>query len=210
MILQQIRPSKSPEKIYLLFNNGSLLPLKLDDYVLEKLKSGQVITDSLFDRLSVLSLTYLLKNYALRQIAISPKIETVLRPKLNRQVDIYFHKFSFAPIDTQPIIADLIDYLNQKKLLDPTTYASYLINRNPSKSLHYLRQLFSHHHLDHSLLTFSTDDLIKIKKLVDKKTKSLPKPMDFKTKTRLIGFLTRKGFAYSDIKTAIDEIVKVG
>ncbi|PIU73245.1 hypothetical protein COS78_03395 [Candidatus Shapirobacteria bacterium CG06_land_8_20_14_3_00_40_12] len=209
MILQQIRPSKSSEKIYLLFDNGNILPLKLDDYVLEKLKSGQVITDSLFDRLSTLSLTYLLKNYALRQIAVSPKIETVLRPKLNRQIDIYFHKFSFAPIDTQPIITDLIDYLNQKKLLDPTAFASYLINRNPSKSLHYLHQLFSHYHLDLSLLISLTDDLNKIKKLIIIKTKSISKPMDFKTKTRLIGFLTRKGFAYSDIKTAIDEIVKV-
>jgi len=210
MILLQIRKSKSPEKIYLLFDNGGLLPLKLDDYVLEKLKSGQEITNPLFDRLSVLSLTYLLKNYALNQIAISPKIETILRPKLLRQISYYFHKFSFASIDTSPIIADILDYLNQKKLLDPATYASYLIRRHRGKSENYLRQLFFHHHLDTSLLFGSVNDPDQIRKLINKKTKSLPKPMDFKTKTRLIGFLLRNGFAYSDIKTVIDETVKVG
>lgn len=210
MILQQVRQSKSPEKIYLLFDNGNLLPLKLDDYVLEKLKPGQIITPPLFDRLSTLSLTYLLKNYALRQIAISPKIESVLHPKLLRQVSFYFHKFSFSPVDASPIISGVIDYLNQKNLLDPSVYASYLIRRHQGKSRSYLRQLFSHYHLAPSLLPPPTADLDKIRILIYKKTKSISKPMDFKTKTRLIGYLTRKGFAYYDIKTVIDETAKVG
>jgi SOS response regulatory protein OraA/RecX len=209
MILQQIRKSKSPEKIYLLFDNGGLLPLKIDDFVLVKIKVGMEIDFSLFSNISALSLHYLLLNYALNQIAISPKIESVLYPKLLRQINFYLHKFCYASIDTSPIIADIFSFLNQKNLLNPTVFAEYLIRRHQGKSQYYLRQLLAHHHLDPSLLLSATDDLSKIKKLINKKNKSLSKAMDFKTKNRLIGFLSRKGFAYNDIKTVIDEMVAI-
>jgi len=210
MILQKIKRSKSPEKIYLLFAGGNLLPLKLDDFVLTKVKIGTEIDHSLYSRLSALSLHYLLLNYALRQVAISPKIETILHPKLNRQTNIYLHKFSYSPIDTSKIINDVLAFLNQKNLLDHAAFAGYIIRRHQSKSQNYLRQLFFHHHLDPSLLPSVTDDLSKIKKLIVKKLKTSPKAMDFKTKNRLIGFLSRKGFAYNDIKTVIDELLSIG
>ena len=201
MQLTQVKKSRSSDKVWLTFDDGSFVPFKLDDYVLEKLKIGDTVD---FDHLCELSLKFLINNYALRQIAISPKIGAILIPKLKNQSRYYIKKYSFPDLNSSKIIDEIINYLENNNWLDQTAYAKFLLKKNQKKSKRYLEQLFSFYHLDKTLLN-SDSDRDNIKNLLLKKMSHISKPLDFKTKTKLIQSLIQKGFAYNDIKSVIDE-----
>lgn len=205
MQLLQIKKSRSSDKIWLTFDNGSFLPFKLDDYVLEKLKIGDSVD---FDHLCHLSLKFLINNYALRQIAISPKIGEILLPKLKSQSRYYQKKYNFSNINPDQIINDTIDSLEEKKWLDKDGYAQFLLKKHHKKSRRYLEQLFSYYHLDKSLLV--VDDKNNLKILLLKKINKLSKQLDLSTKNKLMQSMVQKGFAYSDTKSMIDEIISSG
>lgn len=205
MQLQQIKKSHSSDKVWLTFNNGSFVPFKIDDVVLERLKINAEVD---FPHLCELSLKFLINNYALRQVAISPKIASILVPKLKNQVRYYQNKYNFYESNYDGIISDTINYLYDKGWLDCDAYAKFIIKKHHKKSKRYLEQLFSLHHLDKSLLNAS-DDKNNIKILLLKKISHLAKPLDFKTKNKLFQSLIQKGFAYSDIKSVIDEISQI-
>lgn len=205
MQLLQIQRSRSSDKVWLSFDDGSYIPFKIDDVVLEKLK---INTEVDYPHLCGLSLKFLINNYALRQVAISPKIETILAPKLKNQARYYQKKYSFPSLNSDEIVDSTISYLNEKGWLDPVGYAKNLIKKHHKKSKRYLEQLFSFYHLDKSLLN-SSDDLDNMKKILLKKINHLSKPLDFKTKSKLIQSLVQKGFAYSDTKSVIDELLSV-
>ena len=205
MQLIQIKKSHSSDKVWLTFDDGSFIPFKVDDVVIYKLKTN---TEVDFDLLSQLSLKFLLNNYALRQIAISPKISQILIPKLKNQARYYQKKYGLIISNSELIITEIINYLNQNNWLDTTAYANFLLKKHHKKSKRYLEQLFSFYHLDKNLLINNDQD--NLKNLLLKKINKLPKPLDFKTKNKVIASLVQKGFAYSDIKFVIDEISQVG
>jgi SOS response regulatory protein OraA/RecX len=203
MQILQIKKSLSSDKVWLTFDDGSFIPFKIDDVVIYKIKTGSDID---FNFLCQLSLKFLLNNYALRQIAISPKIGVILLPKLKNQARYYQKKYSFPDINSQNIINETIDYLDEKGWLDTEAYAKYILKKNYKKSKRYLEQLFSFYHLDKSLLINNDKENLKV--LLLKKISKLPNPLDFKTKSKLIQSMVQKGFAYFDIKSIIDETTK--
>lgn len=203
MQILQIKKSLSSDKVWLTFDNGNFIPFKIDDVVIYKIKTGIEVD---YNFLSQLSLKFLLNNYALRQIAISPKIGEILIPKLKNQARYYQKKYSYPDIDSSQIISEIINYLDEKKWLDKVAYAKFLIKKHYKKSKRYLDQLFSFYHLDKSLLT--NNDKENLKSLLLKKNSKLSNPLDFKTKNKLIQSMVQKGFAYFDIKSTIDEITK--
>ena len=205
MQLLQIKKSHSSDKVWLTFDDSSFIPFKIDDIVIHKIKVGSEIDH---DLLCQLSLKFLLNNYALRQIAISPKIRAILIPKLKNQVRYYQKKYSFPNINSSQIIDDTISYLESNNWLNQDNYAKFLIKKHYKKSKRYLEQLFNFYHLDKSLLT--NNDKVNLKNLLLKKMSHISKPVDFKTKTKLIQSLIQKSFAYNDIKSAIDETLTVG
>jgi len=204
MQILQVKKSRSNDKIWLTFDDGSFIPFKLDDYVLEKLKIGQEVD---FNRLCQLSLKFLLNNYALRQIAISPKIGAILIPKLKNQARYYQKKYNIIAGSSQ-IIDETINYLEANNWLDKTAYAKFLIKKHSKKSKRYLEQLFNFYHLDKTLLI--NNDKVNLKNLLLKKISHISKPLDFKTKSKLMQSMVQKGFAYSDIKSVIDETLHIG
>jgi len=175
----------------------------MDDIVIHKIKTG--IIDN-YEFLSELSLKFLLNNYALRQIAISPKIGEILIPKLKNQVRYYVKKYNLIVSNSESVINDTINYVDEKGWLDKDAYAKFILKKHQKKSKRYLEQLFSFYHLDKTLL--SNNDKDNLKNLLLKKTSKLPNPLDFKTKSKLMQSMVQKGFAYSDIKSVIDEIAK--
>lgn len=204
MQILQIKKSRSNDQVWLSFDDGSYLPLKIDDIVIHKIKIG--VIDN-YDFLCELSLKFLINNYALRQIAISPKIAAILIPKLKNQARYYTKKYSLPSINFNQIITDTINYLDSNNWLDKNNYAKYLLKKHHKKSKRYLEQLFSHYSLDKTLLNNNDKDIIK--NLLLKKINKLSKPLDFKTKNKLIQSLLQKGFAYSDIKSVIDEVLTI-
>lgn len=203
MQLLQIKKSQSSDKVWLTFDDGSFIPFKMDDIVVHKIKTG--IIDN-YEFLCELSLKFILNNYALHQIAISPKIGAILVPKLKNQVYYYINKYNLIVSNSDSIITDTINYLDEKGWLDKTAYAKFLVKKFSKKSKRYLEQLFSFYHLDKTLLLNNDKD--NLKNLLLKKISKLPNPLDFKTKSKLMQSMVQKGFAYSDIKSVIDEITK--
>jgi len=205
MKLLQIKKARSSDKVWLNFDDGSFIPFKIDDVVIEKLKTNQEVD---FNRICELSLKFILNNYALRQIAISPKIGQILIPKLKSQSHYYIKKYRFPNINPDQIIKDTVNYLEEKQWLNKNIYANYLLKKHHKKSKRYLEQLFSSYHLDKSLLLNNDKD--NLKNLLLKKISKLPNPLEFKTKSKLMQSMIQKGFAYSDIKSVIDELHIVG
>jgi len=205
MQLIQIRPSRNNDKVWLTFDDGSFIPFKIDDVVVYKIKIGPVDN---YDFLCELSAKFLINNYALRQIAISPKIRQILLPKLKNKIYYFSKKYNFQNLNAIQIIDQNLDYLEGQGWLDKNSYAKFLIKKHHQKSKQYLQQLFSFYNLDKTLL--SSNDKENLKKILQKKISNLSNPLDLSTKNKLIRSMVQKGFAYSDIKFVIDEILSVG
>lgn len=203
MQLLKISPSRSSDKVWLTFDNGSFIPFKIDDVVIYKVKTGLIDN---YNFLCEQSLKFILNNYALRQIAISPKIGAILLPKLKNQGRYYIKKYNLVVTNPDQIVTDVITYLDDKNWLDKSAYAKFLVKKHHKKSKRYLEQLFAFYHLDTALLQNNDRDIIR--DLLVKKINKISNPLDFKTKNKLIQSLSQKGFAYSDIKSVIDEITK--
>lgn len=206
MKIEKIIFSKIKDRVFIFFSSKDYLPLYIDDFVTLKLKTNTLLTPLLFRILSRRSLFYLLYQYSLRQIAMSPKIKEILLPKIRQKLYIFQRKYTYSPkINTQKIISRVLKKLNSLDLLNRDIYAQYLVKHNQHKSSYFLRQLFSRYHLDNIFLPDRSSDTKLLKKHLYKKLTNISKPLDVKTKNKIIRSLIQKGFAYPDIKIQIDE-----
>lgn len=207
--LSNIKASRITNRVNLIFSDGSYLPFFIDDVVKLSLHKGQDVDSTLYDTIKDKSLLYLGREYALRQIAISPKTEK----KLNLKLKIYFQKFkkkyNLSEINSVSfIINDIISDLNSRNLLNKTDFTTYFINKNRHKSRTEILYLLSQQGIEST--PFVTDqlnfdnDLDLINKYLDKK-KIDPKDLkDFNYRQKIMATLFRRGFKISDIKAVID------
>ena len=168
MKIQKLKPSRINNRINVIFDDNSYLPLFVDDVVKNNLKIGYDVDYSL---LKDLSTKYLVKEYALRQIALSPKTAIILKRKIQQK---------FRDFNPDEIIENLKPYLNEQKFIE------YFINKFKKKSnreIEYRLKMLGIKY--HSTIS----DLEKIKNLIKKK------------KNISISALIARGFAYSDIKS---------
>jgi len=176
MKIQRLKPSRIRNRINVVFDDGSYLPLFIDDVVKNSLKIGE---DCDFDKLKKISTNYLAREYALRQIAISPKVASILKRKLKQK---------FRDYDSDELITSLKPYLDEKKYID------YFIIKNKRKSnreIEYrLKMIGINYHLDQC-------DTEKIEKILQKK------------KNISISALMTRGFAYNDIKSVFAKLGKL-
>lgn len=212
--LSNIKASRITNRVNLIFSDGSYLPFFIDDVVKLSLHKGLEIDDILYDNIKNKSLLYLGREYALRQIAISPKTEKRLSLKLK----IYFHKFkkkyNLTDIDSiSLIIADIISDLNSRNLLNQSDFITYFINKNRHKSRTEILYLLSQQGIktDPSIISQlnSNSDLELIEKYFNKKRISPELLRDFKYRQKVIASLIRRGFKLSDIKATIDDRLKL-
>lgn len=215
MILTNIKTSRIPNRVNLIFSNKSYLPLFIDDVVKLSLKKNQKIDSQKLTLIIDSSLKYLGREYALRQIAISPKSEKVLSQKLK----LFFFKkikkfklFSKNP-NTIQIIREIISDLKSKNLLNQSDYISYFIKKNKSKSKFQIKFLLNQQGIKIDSLDFDQispkNDLVAIKKILAKKNISSLDLTDFKSKNKLFSSLFRRGFHFDDIQTAIDDLIQL-
>lgn len=129
-------------------------------------------------------------NYALHQLAISPKSKADLTFKLKRKR----RQLGLAdPVG--PVIKKLIrlNFLDDHKFLD------YFLRRHPLWSNRRLAyDLHRRHHL--TFQPSPNTDLVKIKKIIAKKS--------ITDQNKIFASLARLGFSLSDVKIAFDEFIK--
>lgn len=205
--LLQILPSRrTNNQVWLIFKEKIRIPFFVDDVVNLHLKSYQEIDAELWQKIQETSLYYLLYNYTLRQIALSPKIASILIPKIRQKLYIYLKKYHLSG-DFSFLIDQVIAKVESQNLLDESSFAKYLLRKNSHRSRQYLSLLFSHYHLDFPE-DFSNCDIENIKSILIKKNILSQNLLESSAKNKIFSSLSRKGFAYNDIKTAIDELGK--
>ena len=203
--------SKIKNRVWLTFSDSSFLPFFIDDVVKLSLQKNQEIDDQKLELITTKSLFYLGQEYALRQIAISPKTEKIIKQKLKT----FFYKTVIkyqikTKVNIEDISDDILANLNNKGLLDSKSFIDYFVKKNQRKSkrqiLFLLQQQGINSDLVSSDLFNQTDDVIKIKKILNKKNINIDYFSDFNKKNKIISSLYNKGFSLSDIKCAIDDL----
>jgi len=212
--LSNIKASRITNRVNLIFSDGSYLPFFIDDVVRLALHKGQDIDAVQYDIIKDKSLLYLGKEYALRQIAISPKTEKKLELKLRIYFQKFKKKYNITDINSvSSITSDIIADLNSRNLLNKTDFTSYFINKNRHKSRTETLYLLSQQGIETTPFVTnqldSNNDLELIKKYFSKKRISPELLRDFKYRQKIMASLFRRGFKLSDIKTIIDDCLKL-
>lgn len=212
--LSNIKASRIPNRVNLIFSDGSYLPLFIDDVVKLSLHKGQEIDQKLYEIIKDTSLLYLGREYALRQIAISPKTEKTLKLKLKLFFQKIRKKFNLITSDSISIIIDqIISDLNSKNLLNQTDFVSYFINKNRHKSKTQILYLLCQQGIeitpDITSQLSSDGDYQLIEKYFNKKRISPDLLKDFNYRQKLMSSLFRRGFKLSDIKAVIDAFLNL-
>lgn len=207
MILISIKPTRIPNRVFLKFSNGLFLPFSLDDVVTFKLSVGKEIDNDELKVITNQSISYLLYQYSLNQIAISPKNETVLVKKLRAKIAFYLKKYNLDKNDIDPKIpASVIDRLNQQHLLNEKAFAESLIRKYSHKSNKEILYRLKLNGVDPKDIRLDpSDEDQKIRKLLSKRLKPGTNLSDPLERNRIISWLARKGFAIDSILSIIDD-----
>jgi SOS response regulatory protein OraA/RecX len=209
MNLISIKPGRNSRLVWLKFDNGHLLPLKIDDLVFLSITKNEAITPEKLVQINRSSLSFMLEEYALRQIAISPKIKSILLPKLKNYCLRVSQKFNYPTEIFPDLIDTTVKKLEDRGLLDTIDYARYFIKRHRKMSQAQIN--FSLKRLgiaDISQLTIEISDKDKIRQIITKKYHNIDFS-DYHAKNKIFSALARLGFTISDIKTTIDEYLKI-
>jgi len=207
LILTNIKSSRIPNRVNLSFSDDSYLPFLIDDVVKLSLCKNQSVDEDKLTQIVSASSFYLGKEYALRQIAISPKTSKIISQKLK----LFFFRISnkykhFSKIKFDSTISFIINDLNSRNLLNQPDFIKSFVAKNYRKSANQIKFLLSQKGVDVSSLKLDkTNDIDSIKRILAKKRVDVEFIKDFKAKNKLYASLYRQGFNISDIKSAIDD-----
>jgi len=207
-IIAIVISSRFPNRATIKFSNNSFLPLGLVAVHQLSLKKNQQIKPQKLQEITFASLKFLLKNYALRQIAISAKTEKILQQKLQVYLRQNLTKYHLsAHPNHQTIIQETLSYIKDRKLLRPQEFIDYVLRKHRHKSFFYVQNLLRQKGIDPLLIPSSSpcQEVEKIKRILNKKRLKTKDFTDHNTKNKIINSLARQGFSYSDIKIAIDD-----
>lgn len=206
-----IKTSRIKNRVNLVFSDKNYLPFFIDDVVRLSLVKNQQLNSEVLEKIKFLSLIYLGKEYAFRQIAISPKTEKVLFFKLKNYLKRTTQKFILLlGTDIDSVARQINDELKNKKFLDESDFVNYFIKKNKSKSVVQIKYLLQQQGVDVSKYKISSvNETETIKKILLKKKFNQNLLSDFNYKNKLYASLFRKGFSISTIKTAIDEYLSL-
>ena len=201
MQILTISHSRQPQKVWLKFDDDSLLPFKIDDLVILNIKKFVELDVAALAKIQVASSKFVMSEYALRQIAISPKTSKLLSQKLANYQRLIQKKYSLPSSITSGLIEIIIQEISARGLLDDAKFIEYYVRRHSKMS-----QMQIKYNLQSLGLTYTSQqtDQNGLNQLIAKKARVLDLT-DFKTKNKLIASLYRKGFAINLVKTAIDE-----
>jgi SOS response regulatory protein OraA/RecX len=211
LTLTNIKASRIPNRVNLSFSDDSYLPFLIDDIVKLSLYKNQPIDEVKLTQIISASSLYLGKEYALRQVAISPKTSKIISQKLK----LFFFRISnkykhFSKFKFNSTISSIIDDLNSRNLLNQSDFIKSFIAKNHHKSARQIKFLLGQKGVDISSLKLDkTNDIDSIKRILAKKRISIEYLKDFKAKNNLYASLFRQGFDISDIKAAIDDYLAI-
>ncbi len=214
LLIKSIKKSAIPSRANVQLSDGNYLPLLIDDVIKLSLKKGELLDTDQLNSLIQTSFSYLIKEFALRQIAASPKTNKILNQKIFQKKYLLSQKYPlFKEITKNTLVTDqVIQDIEDLGLLNDIDYAKYAINRHRAKSPQFIRFLLLQKGVNLKNLPddiFSQiDSSQNIKKHLLKKFSKPQDLADFNTKNKFIRSMLRKGFTHSEVKTVIDDFLK--
>jgi len=207
MQILSIKTSRFPNRAYIKFSDGLLLPLFIDDLIKLSLHSGKEIEEEELIIIINSSLSYLLRDYSLRQIGIAPRSEKSLTQKLKKYINGRIYKYNIPQnnLNLNELINQCIDKLKEQSLIKDQEYIDFFIKKNHRKSKKEIIYLLQKEGLKIESSDLEDSDISKIRKLLIKKKADHQNLLDFKYKNKIMSFLYRKGFSLEDINNVIDE-----
>lgn len=211
MQITSIKASRISNRVWITFSDSSFIPFFIDDVVKLSLVKNQEIDELKFQLIIQTALFFIGREYALRQIAISPKTEKIINQKLKLffKKTVFKYKLNVNSLNLNEISQQIIEYLKDKKLLNDSDFIANFIKKNSKKSHQQIIYMLQQYGVDQSFLsqiTFNQEsDIDKIKNLLKKKNIDKSKLADYNEKNKLKASFFRRGFNISDINAAIDD-----
>jgi SOS response regulatory protein OraA/RecX len=153
----------------------------------------------------------LLKNYSLKLIAQSPKVESQIREKLDRYYQRLVNKLNFGQdsYNFSTILEEIIIYLKENDFINEKTYIASFIRSHPKYSrqllIHRLKNLDLKESLINKLLPSVDSEKEQIKKIISKKY-SPSQLEDYGQRMKIMASFARKGFSIDSTKNVIDSL----
>ncbi|MBU4210361.1 RecX family transcriptional regulator [Patescibacteria group bacterium] len=219
---------KANGKCVVEFSNKKKLVLWVDDVINLKIKKNQEIDEKFYKKIVYTSLLYLLKDYGLRQVAMSPKSFPGLKKKLIQNLkkrEILLpnkiwdqdDKWKLGKEDFEKIIEEVLEDFRKNKLIDDIEYVRFYIKKSGNKSFRQISYELRREGVGKEVIKEKINKWVrlntgleeeKIRKIIFKKIKDKSDLLDFKKKNKIISALYRKGFAIDQVKRVIDESIK--
>jgi SOS response regulatory protein OraA/RecX len=168
------------------------------------LKKFTSLSDDLFLKIQTNSAKFLLTEYSLKQITISPKVRKLLSQKLRQYSQKINRKFDYPDGLVLGLIEEVLDKIDSLGLLDESQFVDYFVRRHHRQSATQINYQLKLLGINQKVTT--ENEIDNIKSILQKKYQSSDFS-DFKTKNKITANLFRKGFALGDIKIAIDDFV---
>ena len=203
LLITSLNSSTSGRTCTIILSDQSYFQLSFDWALANNFRAGFEVTPDILQKIKHHSSYFRLKEYALRQIAISPKTETKLRLKMR----LYCQKHTInMPKTTEVIISEI----KQLGLLDEKKYIEYYQRRFPNKSTLMLQQGLlacgiSRTSLNLYLKVNNQQNRNNIIKLLAKKHVTRQTLGNVLEKNRILSMILRKGFSIGEAKSAIDD-----
>ena len=155
----------------------------------------------------------LLKNYSIKLIAQSPKVESQIRTKLASYYQKLINKLGLDlnNYNFSEIIEEIISYLKDNDFINERIYISSFVRCHPKYSrqllIYRLKNLGLKEILINKLLPTVDSEREQIKKDILKKY-SLNQLKGYQSRAKIFSSFVRKGFSIDSIKNVIDSLRK--
>lgn len=212
MQITAIKQTRSSNSVILVFKNGSILPFSPDDVVAMGIKKYEELSSDFLREIYQKSINHQLWEYSLRQLLIISRPEKIITQKLKKYSQKIIHLANIQDnlVDVSPIIDKIIFRLKNMGILNNSVYAAGFVRKSHNKSKRQIIMELNRKGVgqsDQLLAVSELNDQDKIKKFFEKKKYTVKNFSDWKEKNKIIASLYRRGFALSDIKSVIDDLL---
>ncbi|MCL4384462.1 recombination regulator RecX [Patescibacteria group bacterium] len=201
--IAKLKSLPSGHSCWVEFSNQKLLRLPLDLVVKEHLTTGLQLSLPRYRRLLRKSIRYRLKEYALNQIALSPKTEFLLRQKLK----LFCLKHHLQASRTIEFVVKIV---KGHGFLDNEKFVNHYLAKFPRKSLAMLKFELAAKGVPRPVI----DSLVRVDPassrqaifaILRRRHATSQSLGDLREKNRILSAILRKGFTLDEAKSAIDE-----
>lgn len=189
--------------------------IRAEDWFESRFKKNQKLTKQDISFLVEKSVSWLIHEYCLRQLAISQKSKTGLKSKTKIKIveSLKKNKIKFATDRLEELIDIELNKLEENKLIDDSQYVLGFINKSKKKSNRQIEYELKHKGVGEDIVREAlalreNSEAEVIRNLINKKLKNNYK-LSFQERAKLMASLIRRGFSIDTVKSIIDERVKM-